>query len=102
MTEQPAAKTLIETEWTWEAATPPIDQTPGGPKIDDWAVFDILVWRGMRLGRVEAFRENGPWYGNSGGRTGPVMSLERCRRDVELLALKNLTEALTVVQEKSS
>jgi len=68
----------------WRASAMPRLMPDGGSAHVLW---DELVYRGMVLGRVEAFSEDGPWYGHAGDeRTGPILSLSACRARVEARA----------------
>lgn len=82
----------IASEWHWLPAARPSPQH---------AVYDQLVWHGMILGAIEAFRETGPFYGNIGTgrapldyryRTGPADDLDACRKRVEANVLRALNE----------
>lgn len=73
---------------------------PVGPSLFKWQAFqylsvhhimyDVLTCKGMIFGCVEAFEEDGPWYGNVGygsgiyKRTGAINSLSACRELVEM------------------
>lgn len=90
MTNEP----IIMSEWQWMPAVRPSPQH---------AVYDQLVWHGMILGAIEAFRETGPFYGNIGTgrapldyryRTGPAGDLDTCRKRVEANVRRALDEGM--------
>ncbi|UYO50286.1 hypothetical protein KQX64_06850 [Rhodopseudomonas palustris] len=90
---EPGRGPLIMTEWEWQPA----------PLIGRQTMRELLVWRQMVFGTVEAFSIGGPFYGNVGlgfppldftTRTGPRRTPEDCRAAVEQHAIRALVEGL--------
>lgn len=80
-------------EWKWCSVEPP---------NSDWSIKEWLMWNGMVFGSVEQFGHGMSFYGNVGTghecleRTGAVGTLAACRKRVEEMAGKLLSDAFQV------
>lgn len=84
----------IRDEWQWAVACDPFIKR-------QHAIYTHLMWRGIVLGSVEAFSDNGPYYGNLGDglmidaryRTGAMTNIKACRERVEEIVYTVIYEA---------